>query len=130
MSSDNLNANRFIESEFPHMEHLNYLEFNSFISNHSDTAIIHQQLENLFQKNPQIQSVFCSSYLSDFIQIINKNLPNLEYFAIWHLDWNIQPARLDHVKHFSVQSYDNGPIDRLSFPRLVNEYVLCRNSYS
>lgn len=110
-----IETNKFIESEMPQLEHL---EVYGNGENTTYRTILETNLENMFQKNPQIRSMYYSLNCGDFIQVINKYLPNLEHFTISELDSEIQSAQLDHVKHFSIQSDEGSPIERLSFPQL------------
>lgn len=100
------NTNRFIEIELPFMEHLKCLNVSIDIiykRSQPDIAIIHNQLGNMMQKNPQIERLWYGSILNNFIQEINKYLPNLEHFGVRSLDANIQPVHFDNVKYFHVE---------------------------
>lgn len=72
----------------------------------------------MLQKNPQIQSLSYTYDLDDFIQVINEHLPNLEHLTVTTLHPEIDFARLDHVRHLTVQTDEPSPIDRLSFSHL------------
>lgn len=112
------NGSRFIESEVPYMKELEQLDIFVNVQNASDSVLVHKQLENLFRNNPQIRILAFDSMLGDFIQVINKYLPNLQHFSVNLLDPEIQAAQLDHVKVLSVRSERPSPFERISFPSL------------
>lgn len=109
---------RLIESEVPHMEHLEEFVVSVCLRNHSDVAVIQKQIQQLFVKNPQIRSLIYGSQLNETIHVISENLPNLERLSVSSIGLKIEPVQFDHVKHLIVESDDPLPVDKLSFPRL------------
>lgn len=116
-----INGNRPDDGEMQHMEHmkhLKYIDIEVCGGNSTNMMMIESQLENMFEQNPQIQSLSYTSKLSNFMQVINEKLPNLEHFTMRYLDSEVQALELNNVKRLSVYSYPTGPIERLSFPKL------------
>lgn len=57
--------------------------------------------------------------MDEFLRVINKCLPNLEYLSIEYLNSTLEPVQLDHVKYFSVTIPGvQCPFDQLSIPNL------------
>lgn len=120
VNGNQFDGNRFIESEMPHMKHLENVDIISYMNtNQSNYAIVERQLAKMFENNPQIQNLLYVLELSDNImQAINRHLPNLEHFRITTLYPNIQPIHLEHVKYLSVHSEYASPFERLTFAHL------------
>lgn len=117
-STEENQLNRFIESDVPHMENLQELVISFELTNRSDIMIVQEQHRKLFEKNSQIRILSYTHDLDDFVQVINNNLPNLEKFSVYQIDFDIQPIRFDRIKHFTVSSSEPSPVEKLSFPRL------------
>lgn len=109
------NGNEFIESELPNLQHLS---IDISVDNRSDVEIIQKQLENMLEKNAQIQSLSYTSKLDDFIQIINEKLPNLEHLIVYSIDSKMQSIELKNVLYFSMGLETSNRFEKLSFPRL------------
>lgn len=112
------NGTRFIESDVPHMDNLQHIGIFTIVKYPADYLIVQKQLENIFRKNQQIRSLAHKTPLGDFIQIIDKYLPNLQHFTITSLESGIQPVHFDHVKNFSVRIDVPSCYERLSFAHL------------
>lgn len=111
--------NGFIEAEIPYMKHLQFVDIEVCVGNRSDAAIIEIKIENMLQNNSQIRDLaYRNSLGSHTTKVINEYLPNLDIFTIHRFDLDIQPLRLDHVKHFIVDTNAPSPFERLSFPQL------------
>lgn len=97
------------------------------VENGSDVRTAENHFERLLQKNPQIRILNAVFTLGNFISTINEHLPNLEFLTISILDSEIEPAQLDHVKHFSLISHYMSPFERLTFPRLEKLELMYTN---
>lgn len=115
-----MNASRFIESDVPHMEHLNELYIYNELCDHPAIPVIEKQLQQIMEKNPQITRVFYSSNTrTNFINVINEKLPNLEQLATWNIALDIEPLQFDHVTRFEISGPSNiEPVEKLFFPNL------------
>lgn len=125
------NSKRTIESDVPHMQHLQDLTVSVNINhnNYSELPIIQEQHRKLFENNPQIRRIsYYIHKLDNFIHVISENLPNLEEMMIWDIQPDIQPVQFSSVKRLIVNSGAPTPIEKLSFPCLeAVDMIYCRN---
>lgn len=113
---------------FPSMHRLNLnalMQGNDFLDHHMP-QLMHLQtnrfdmdcdVTQLIRKNAQIISF--ETYLTngDYLEKLNKFLPNLDTLILSSFNLGVQPLRFENVTKFTVKLSAN-PLDRLHFPKL------------
>lgn len=114
---ENANVTKMIETEPWRLKHLEYLDIRGDLGTLSKMQIVKKFITKLLDKNSQIKIFECGR-LNDFIDVVQKKLPNLEHLDIYDLDPEFQPTHLNSVRKLTVESGRQFPIDRLSFSNL------------
>lgn len=110
----------FLDCTLPHLEHIHVdLSFDK-------TKLHGKQIESLFRRNQQIQTILLQNFPSDFYIQINEYLPNLDNLFIHEIQ--IQETVRSNSIHLTLHESYPSSLDKLSFSRLQSIELFCNQN--
>lgn len=92
----------FIDCELPKLEHLK-------MTVTRESWQKRDQIEGLIRKNPNIQSIELVGYIfpSNYIEVINQFLPNLQHFTLTWMNIEIDAIHFENLKSLDIIQIEN-----------------------